>query len=632
VINNKRVLLESYPKPVVIFYHGNLYAKNSTFLTWNLKTNSFDYRNEKLNRENIINITHQKTRPYFFALNGSKSIFLNNNFKGLGYYSISNSYGLSFISFKSAFDFLNLFSFLNGKLGNLSNLKNFIGIGNYIKSSILSNIFATESENIFLIRNLIINSYLLHGISFTKNVNNSIIAQNVLLSNKSNGIILQNNSQNNYIYANISALNNVSGVSVYESDNNLIKLNKLLANKIDGVIIRNSLKTSVISNISKLNVKNGIELLNRKLKRKMPYHLATGSFVKNNRVIDNVFYNITVKNNAAIEIKNNFVKNKFYSNYGGDLNIFVPQIDRNHGNFKLYGIGNPFKSLLFKNFIFNRNVAKKIAEILIDASCYNDFISSILANLYYKNLKEKISASAELIRGISNLSTDSMYSYGLFLLGENKKIEGLSYLAESAIFGSKKSANDLIMSIYLFKIKKEDINKAFKMAIDRLKRYKLVEDEYNVSCPLTEEKKAKIESALKLFLYKYKLSKAKDYYFFLRKINKFTIFTKKNISKILNKYYTNNNFFALSVINQKHKNIFKVLKENEIIKENFKGCKLISIRLKRIKESVDSYYKTTKYKILTLLKPDIEQSLELINKIRINKIDYLNLEKKLKEN
>jgi poly(beta-D-mannuronate) C5 epimerase len=642
VINNKRVLLESYPKPVVIFYHGNLYAKNSTFLTWNLKTNSFDVR-EYIPEKNLLLIGKQRPRPYFIGMTGSKTYFVNNYFNGLGYHSTTAPFGIAIIHFSKdlIIQRFRLFSYLNKKgkpvgyyVGNTmvnnmmgfycSDAKDTVIIGNLMYDNLIYNIDPHDySENLIIARNITARAKHAHGIVISRQVDYSTIAQNLTFNNHSAGIMLDRLSNHNFIYDNLSILNGFMGISVQESDDVLIYKNKIYGNKIDGVIIRNSLKNSVIGNDIKLNLKNGIEVLTKNIDNisyrnfaRDPYHKATSAFIENNRIINNLFYNITVKNNAAIEIKNNFLRSKYFPNFGGDLNVFLPKINENKGNFKLYGIGNPFRPISIDKIEMSKYVAKKAAEILVDASCYNDYISYILAKIYLKKFKNKILAKQQYIRGISQLSNNDMFSYGYFLItyakNKNDYINGLSYLAQSAIFNNESAIIDLSQINYLLPVKKEDINKAFKMAIDRLKRYKLVEDEYNVSCPLTEEKKAKIESALKLFIYKYNNSHAKNFYDYCKMTLKdYNIFTPDVIQKV-------RWIFAKANVPKKeyHK---KLLRENEIIKDA-PGCKLVTLRRKRIEESINSYFKENKNYILKHIEPEIKRYLKMINDFRINKV------------
>jgi hypothetical protein len=140
----------------------------------------------------------------------------------------------------------------------------------------------------------------------------------------------------------------------------------------------------------------------------------------------------------------------------------------------------------------------------------------------------------------------------------------------------------------------------------------VVDDPYNVACKMTSRKKAKIESALKSFEFKFKLSKAKSYYEYCLMAEKnHNTFTPEVIRKI--KY-----IFAKANI-PKEVYYRKLLKENEILKDS-PGCKLVAIRVKRIHQSLAEYFKTNKKEILRLVDPYIDEYLKKINKFRIKKV------------
>jgi len=642
VIKNKTILLDTTPKPVFIAYHGDLYAKNSKFITWNLSNNSYDKR-EHIPEEELLLIGKQKPRPYFIGLSNSKTYFINNSFRGLGFHSTSATFGVSLFRFPKLLilNQYNLFSYLSHRewpkgilIGNTmyhnmmgfycSEIKHTALIGNVMYDNLIYNIDPHDySEHLIIARNITAKANHAHGIVISRQVDHTIIAQNISFNNHSAGIMLDRLSNNNLIYDNLSVLNGYMGISIQESDNNLISKNILIGNKLDGVIIRNSLRNSIKNNIISNNAKNGIEIITKNIDdtvyrnfNRDPYHKATSAVVEKNNLKNNYLSNITVKNNAAVYLKQNKLSNKYSSNYAGDLNPFLDKIQKNNGTFKLYGIGKPFRKISSDLIKMNFSTIKTTIKIFLDASCQNNFISDILSKIFIDKLHDYNLALNSYVRGVSSLNKNDMLSFAFYKLSQAKTkedhIDALSYLAQSVIFGNKNAKLDLSQIIYISPVTKEDINKAFEKAINRLKNYQLIDKKYMSACNITERKKAKIESTLKVFEYNFKHSNIKDYYTYCNLAEEnFTIFTPLTLKSI--------NYIFHKANEPKKAYYRKLLKDNEIIKEN-QACKLISLRQKRIQDSLQNYYTKEHKNIIKSISPYFDSYLNKINQYRIKKI------------
>ncbi|EDM24594.1 NosD domain-containing protein [Caminibacter mediatlanticus] len=644
VIKNKTILLETKPKPIFIMYHGKIYAYNSKFITWDIKKNIFAKR-EFIPENELLLIGKQTPRPYFLGFSSSKTYFINNEFRGLGFHSTTATFGISIVNYPSdlIINQYSLFTYLNKKgkpngyyIGNLM-YKNMMGfycanagksaiIGNVMYDNLIYNIDPHDySKHLIIIRNLTAKAKHAHGIVISRGVDNTIIAQNFSFNNHSAGIMLDRSSSKNYIYDNLTALNGYMGISIQESDNNLIENNKIIANLIDGIIIRNSLRNTIKNNLITYNLKNGIEVLTKNIDFMIyrdflrdPYHKATSAYIIKNKIYNNMFFNITNKNNAAIYLKDNYLKSKYYPNYGGELNIFIPKIIENKGHFTLYGIGNPYLPLSSDFIKMSTNALKTAIKIYIEASCNNDFISDLLAKIYIKRLKNNRLGEMEYIRGISLLYPNDMYSYGYFLLSQAKtkkdKINALSYIIQSIIFGKENALIDIKLIKYITNINKDDINNAFEITINRLSQGKLIDNsKYNVMCKLTSHKKAIIESKLKQFLFRVKKSKVKDFYELSNVYYKnFNLFTNEVIKKI------NHIFYKGNIGKIKYMKLLK--KRNKIINNNIE-CKKVFNKLQKTKKSLVTYYKSNKKEFEKLLSQYIDRYINLINEFRINKID-----------
>ena len=653
VINNKTILLETTPRPVFIMYHGDIYAKNSKFITWNIRNNSYDVR-EKIPEKELLLIGKQKPRPYFIGLAGSKTYFINNFFKGLGFHSTSATFGIAQLYFPKDFtnDF-NLFTYLNYRgnptgyyVGNTmtknmmayycSGAKNSVIVGNLMYDNLIYNIDPHDyAKNLIIARNITAKAKHAHGIVISRQVNDSIIAQNISINNHSAGIMLDRLSNNTFIYDNLSVLNGYMGISIQESDNALIYKNKLIGNKIDGIIVRNGLKISIKDNLIAYNGKNGVELLTKNIDNMIyrnfardPYHKATSGVLINNKILSNMLYGISVKNNAALRLSGNKVVSKYYSAYGAELNIFTSDIDKKNGNFILYGIGNPYMRISSDLVKLDRKTIDEIRKVFIDSSCENDYVSSKLAKLYFNEYKNKLLSERVLIRGISLLDAQAMDAYGyfLFLKAKTKKefVKGLSYIAQSVIFGNKNAANEILQLKYFLPITKNDINQAFKIALNRLSRLQLLDTTKDVCCQLTDRKKSIIESKRKIFDYSVKDTGAKSYYDYCKYLRKdFTIFTTDTVNKI---HY----LFRKANI-PKLRYYTKIEKEQQDIL-NDPDCGKTYERIQRVNKNLASYYNSEKYKIFKTIKPYLDYYLKNINEYRLQKVSKQKIYELMQEN
>jgi len=659
VIKNKKILLETTPKPIFIMYHGKLYAKNSKFIAWNLKTNSYDVR-EYIPESELLLIGKQKPRPYFLGMAGSRGYFVNNLFEGLGFHSTS-AFGIAMSHFPGDFTInsFGIYMFLSQKedpvgyyVGNTmrknmmgfycSNAKNSAIIGNLMYDNIIYNIDPHDYSNgLVIARNVTSKAIHAHGIVISRQVDYAIIAQNLSFNNHSAGIMLDRLSNHNLVYDNLSIYNGYMGISIQESDDVLIEKNILIGNKIDGIIIRNSLKNTIKNNLIMSNFKSGVEVITKSIDNLIyrdfardPYHKATAAVIENNKIVHNGKYGINVKNNAAVYIKGNEV-NSNLTDFGGDLNVFLAKIRKNNGKFKLYGIGNPYRRISSDLIKVSDSVIREVVDIFNKEFCKNNKVTTILARIYNSFYKDPELTIQELQMGILKMNVGDMYAYGFLKLSEAKTkedyINALSYIAQSIIFGKENAKIDIIELPYVLSLKtenlnnyltKEDINKAFEMAINRLKNFKLL-DEKVVSCDIDSQTKAKIESKLKLFEYIYKTSNSKDYYdFCYQRFKKFNIFTKDVLKKIQH-IYAKANWPKLRYQRQQRK-VRRLIANN-------KACKEFSIIQAQKEKEFSRYFQTQKKQAIPKIKTYVRKYLNLINRYRLSPISESLIYKLLQE-
>ncbi len=572
VMQNKTIKLEALPKPIMVIYSGNLFIRNSRITTWNLKTNSYATR-EKIKKQDMLLIGKQIPRPYFLGMAQSKTIMVNNSLAGLGFHDSVGTFGISLVKLPSETIHNSALlkklswampsgifvgnSIYNCMMGFYTNsAENVVFVGNYVYNNLIYNIKLSDySKNLLIARNLLSGARYAHGVVMSRGVKDSFIAQNISLDNHSSGVVLDRSCYNNIIYDNFVFYNGVSGISLQESSGNLIDKNTVLYNKGNGIIIRNSLNTEVKKNFVYRNGRNGIEIFTKNIDdaiyrnfAKDPYHKATSSIVANNILKNNLSSQIAVKNNAAISIKNNQFDKSDVRFFGGDLTLFLNQIMNNNNNFKLYGLGNPFKDLstdlLTIRYPFN--------EIFTDLYRYNRQSAMAISDIYYQlQHKDKGKYSKllkeELKQAASDILPAALADYGIYNMhftetNETKILDNLSYIVESSIMNNRQANNSLLEMIYLFKINKQDIDRAYQIARRRMSNGMLfaIKEKKNI-CSNCKKKKLYIKSLLKIFEYKLKSNHIDSFYHYLTIENKNYSSLPASIKTVMNKkyYYAN---------------------------------------------------------------------------------------------
>ncbi len=640
VIQNSKVLLESKPKPIFVMYHGNLYVNNSSFIAYNPKTKSYAKR-EKIEEEEILLIGRQTPRPYFLGLSNSYTLFLNSTFKGLGFHDGVSTFGISLAQLPSSILHVsNILNFLREKkpegtyVGNeiydsmmgfySANAKNINIVGNYIHDNVIYNIDPHDySNNLLIARNLLSSARHAHGVIISRGVTKTLIAQNISIKNHSNGIMLDRMSLYNTVYDNLAFANGYSGISFQESDNNIIDKNIAAYNLIDGIIIRNSLNMLIKNNKIFKNGKNGIEVMSKNIDdtiyrdfKRDPYHKATSCIVTKNSIKNNYFNQITVKNRAAIKFYNNYFNKKDINLFGGNLSLFTDKIINNNYNFKLYGIGNRFHAISIDEL----KVRDTFYDIFSDLSYYNDTGGLSLAEIYrLLNLHNLV--KNELKREASNLVAKALEAYAFYKLKSNKNrknfIKYLSYIVESAIMQNK----DAILSVseikYVLAINGQNIQEAFKMAKNRMKKGEIFDNEdkkSKVDCRLSNYSKKVIKSYIDIFIYKYKKSDAKDILEYFNILNKNFSLMPPNIFNKMQEIYKEKNGPKLRYYH------FIKYKLNKMRQDRL--CKRYLIKNKYLQKETNNILENDLQKNIYKYKPLFEHYLSLINRHRNKKLGF----------
>jgi len=663
VIKNKRLLLESYPKPIAIFYHGNLFIKNSSIYAWDLKHNRYHYR-YKISPRKIVLMGIQRPRPYILGLSGSKTIFFNNILKGLGFYDIIGTYGVSLASFAKESKFYS--SALNMFLASMPEATGvFIGndfydemtgfyceyckkvtvLGNKFYNNLINNIdIHNYSSDVVIARNILYKSKNAQGIIFARGIKKSIIAENFLFKNHSNGIMIDKLSNYNLIYKNLSMENGFSGIAVQESDNIAVNRNYLLRNYINGASARNSLRVSFKNNYIFGNAKNGIQVYVKDLKSMIirnflrdPYHKAGSAVLYKNRIENNYNYNIIVKNSAAVKLIKNELQNKdINKNYGGDLNFFIDRIHKNRGVFTLYGRGQPFRAISSDLIKLNPYAFKKAIFIYKDISISpNDTAGVTLAKIYRIRKMYNFS-DEEFKREASQIISDALYYLGFSLIIKEKQnslknkkniLDALSYIIEAVIMGNNDSAIDLTHMIYLADITPYEINKAFEIAVKRMKEGYLFDKNLFakcVYCKLNNDYKLLTQSFVKIFMYNLKHNNFKNFYEYILFIrNKNPIFSREVIKSIYHTYYLSN----------KEKTKFYRVKEKIRSEANkYYSCKYFLNKNFYFNTQVLFIMNKNRLRDLKNFSKLIESYIKKVDTFRYRKIDKKEVYKILREN
>ena len=643
VINNKTVLLETNPKPIFIIYNGNLYINQSNIFAWDMINKRVSPR-KKFSYKEALLLGIQQPRPFLLGMADSKSVFLNSDFNGLGFHDKSATYGISLIKITSQSFTNNIISswikqnepngvFIGNTIHNnmfgfyTHNAKNVILAGNYFYNNLIYNIDPHDySSNLIIARNIEKKAIFAHGIVLSRGVKNSFIAQNIALDNKGNGIMIDRSCSNNIIYNNLILRNELSGISLQESDNNTIQSNIIEYNNLDGVIARNSLNILIYKNKIISNGKDGIELLIKNIDNTIyrnfardPYHKASSATASQNRIKNNLNFQLSVKNNAAFSFYENSLDNKSYL-FGNDLAVFSRNIYKNHFNFKIYGLGNT----LYKKSTDLLKISRGYNDIMKDLFNYNKN-SAIALGEIYKILNMHGLFNMELHRASSYLIAKSLtlyafYNMNVYEKNMNKIRSFLFYLTEAAVMGDKDAMLYLNYIKYIFPITKEDINNAYTKVIKHMQsgRIFLKNDNNKAMCKLPPIKKSYLKYLSDLFVYKMRCVNINDFYLYMSFLNRNYSLMPKNIYAIMKDYYNKINSLRIKYYNTVYLNNKKMLNLRQCRKKILKKHYIIEESQKIINERIQNDNK---------IKNKIKKYLKLINMYRINKISEQELSK-----
>jgi poly(beta-D-mannuronate) C5 epimerase len=654
-IYDKTLYLQTKPKAVFVIYFGDMYLKNSIFYTWDTDEDIYAKR-EEISKQKLLYLGIQSPRPYFLGFSGSRSYFVNNIFKGLGFHSVVATFGISQASFPSkqyyyksnrAFNYF--LAQINKQptgvyLGNdiskstmafyTNGAVDTVYLGNYTHDNIIYNFDPHDySKHLVIARNLASKAGHAHGIIISRSVDHSIIAENLSIRNHSAGIMLDRLSNHNLIYKNIALLNGYMGISIQESNDVSILDNVVAFNGIDGVMIRNSLWVSVEKNRIFGNQKNGIEVISKNIDdtisrdfKRDPYAKASSATVFDNFLENNYNSNIMVKNSAGVYLEKN--RNIGFAQNGGDLDFFQEDILRNSGKFRLYGRGFPFHALSTDNRVVNPvafRVAKSIYQEIAKSS--NDFVATDLAIVYLRQDKTSL-AKKEFQRAANFLKSGALKYLGyLYLIdsmknshiSKKKMIEGLTLIVEDTILQNPKYTEFEKLMFFLPK-SQNIIEEAFENAIKRMQKGELFSRYFYKNskvCRSSLRDKQSIKASLKIFLYKMKSVGVKTLLSYEKVLNRdFTIFTQHNLIKIKQDRFEDHNalqetiYAKNSLVKRQNRDILcqKYLQRHEYIK-------------KQTEALVDEQYKKEIKKML----PKLQKYLDNINLYRKRKISMKEL-------
>ncbi len=641
IIKNKKVLLEGYPNVVNIFYFGNLYINNSEFIVWDRKHKQYLSR-ENLPKDKVLFINYERPRPYILGLAGSEAIVLNSVFRGLGYHSVTATFGFS-LAYLPSNNLKNPFyMFLSYKkpsikfIGNevydcsmgfyTNGAENSLFLGNFFHDNVIYNFDPHDySKNLVCARNISLRAKYANGLIISRQVNNSVFAENISLKNHSNGIMLDRNSYKTFVYKNISFDNGYSGISIQETPKNLVTDNIVFLNKIDGIIARNSLRSEITDNIVDTNGKNGIEVFVKDISfmkdrnfQRDPYVKAASAVIDSNLFKDNFQSDIKVSNYAAVKLKNNKL-DLLNPKLAGDLTYFIPKIIKNKGNFKLYGLGFPFlaksSDLITINstlFYAAKNIYSNLTEDNIRAFDYLFYIYSL------KNRNKK--GEKALLNGALKLNKFSLAYIGYMFLSksrengwdESDKFEGLVLLIESGILGNQAVLEDLTQLKYFVPgLTEKELLKAYKEAVNRMKKGMLFKENFYVKYGLTPNNAKKVKNAVLLFEYRLKYANM-DFNTFLKKVKlQINSFTNIDIAR--------------------YERTFKIIDEIKYLRENYLNeiknrafkdpiCKRYLLKTELQNKEIQKLLKLKRKELIKKYLPEIKNLLEKINYYRNKKV------------
>ena len=649
VIQNKTIHLQAKPKSVFIFYYGDLYLKNSKFYAWDMQNDRY-FKREPIPKEKALLFDYEARRPYFTGLAGSKTVFVDNIFKGLGFHSISATFGLSTLYFPSKEKYfapnkaLNFLLSTYGKptgmyIGNdvfdgsmafyTNGAKDIVYLGNYTHDNHIYNFDPHDySQNLVIAHNLATKAQLAHGIIISRGVDNSIIANNITINNHSAGIMIDRTSDHNLIYKNISLANGFMGVSIQESNDILIEDNIIALNKINGIMSRNSLDVSIVSNTIMNNGKNGIEITSQNIDDTMgrdflrdPYPKASSAVIKQNHFYNNYRNHILVKNSAAVSLYKNDLKD--FVQFAGDLNPFNGLIEKEKP-FTLYGRGFPFKAQSYDLRKLSYPVFNEAIAIYKDMQGSNPSVVTDMAIVYLKRNQVK-KAKEVLLHSSGSLSKSLLKYLGyLYLLdakksgysNKEKTLEGLTLIIEDLILQNPQSS-DLKKLIYFIPNGKRLLQEAFERAQANMQDGRIFAKESYEKSELvkryfTKEQRKKVRYMNTLVRYKMDLAGAKDFIEYLSLLHKnFTILTPAYMR-------------ALKYRIDKH----NILQDKVVLHNQQKRSIYMQDKMCRRKDQENIYYqKQTDAALqnerdhqLEMIKTQLEAALEGINNFRVRKL------------
>ncbi len=642
VINNKTVLLQGYPDVVNIFYFGKFYVNNSKFIVWDRKHNRYLPR-QKISPDKLLLVSYEKPRPYIIGLSGSKAIVLNSVFRGIGYHSVTATFGYS-LSNLPARNLTNpFFMFLHYKkpsirfVGNevydscmgfyTNNAANSIFLGNFWHDNVIYNFDPHDySENLVCARNISLKAKHANGLIISREVTNTIFAENISLKNHSNGIMLDRNSYKTFIYKNISFDNGYSGISIQETPRSLVTDNLVFLNKIDGIIARNALRTEIKNNTVDTNGKNGIEVLVKDISymkyrnfNRDPYVKAASAEVFFNKIKNNLQADIKSSNDAAMWLKDNEI-NLTNPKLAGDLTYFIAKIIKNKGNFKLYGLGFPFMRKSSDLIYITNPVYYAAKDIYSNLTKENIRAFNILFYIY--TLKNKTKKAKEiLLKGGLHLNKISLAYLGFMFLSkarennwnEKDKFEGLVLLIESGILGNKNVFVDLTQLKYFIpNLNKNEIIKAYNVAVKRMQKGILFNENFYKKYKIKPNNAEEVKYAVLLFKYQLKYAGI-DFYQYLKQIKKqINTFTNINIKRL--------------------EKIFKIMDEIKYLNMNYQKiamkkafknrlCKEYILKMELQQKEINKLLKIKRKKMIVKYLPQIKELLEKINQYRNRKIE-----------
>ncbi len=260
---------------VFISVTGQFIMADSSLTTWDRHTATIGKR-EEIPPETLLLYGLQKPRPFYLAMNGSKTYMANSHIAGLGYKGINSTFGLSLSPTPK--NELGLGKhlrrlpdptgwFIGNRIESLffgfytHKARDVVVVGNDFVRNVIYAIDPHDySVNLIIARNIVRETKKAHGIIFSRGVADSWIFENVAYRNAGSGIMLDRDSTDNVIYGNTVIENLGDGIAIYESNNALVWGNDIRLNGRDGIYVRNSWDAEIRENNIQRNGENGIEV------------------------------------------------------------------------------------------------------------------------------------------------------------------------------------------------------------------------------------------------------------------------------------------------------------------------------------------------------------------------------------